>query len=395
MKTLQQATLALGILLGPLCNSATAQDYMEDLRGEGNPISTSGGKGDVYVRLNTSDESMKFGLLHTYHMKINLADTALKVTKLKKPDRACKTALQKYHKATMLGEAHGEQDLSTCVGASVTNAIYKDLGWGLYIKGKPSDGLATVFSEGEFNTGTRVSGYLLYKRTVIQKDYFAHAFWIVPSVAWQQDAFGLAHTANNGTYQFADTSLGSWDIGLSAVYKVYLGKEKNKPANSQLFRRNELFIGLSVTQAQPNNYGDLTKVELAQSTSRTDTVNGQPVVTTTEVKGQSSYGVGSLRQVSETRIRMNAAIIPEALDHRFAFNLFPSLNFREEQDMRFDVGFSVNVLAKGDRALAIGGFSMEMADVTNIAASNGPFLKRSFRFGLNAGLNIDGLFAKK
>lgn len=375
-------------LAHPKCS--IAQDYMEDLRGEGNPISFGAASGNVLFRLNTSDESIKFGFFRVHHLKYR--DETQKATTFDLTDAVCAEALRKIKELLLAGTQVAPGSYAACTAAGVTTASFMDIGWGFYAKAKSNDGIGEVFSSGKVAMGTRVSAYALLRNTRIEDDYFKRSWMVIPSVAWQENAYSLATTSPTGAYQFNDTSLGAWDFGVSALYKFYIG---NTDKAVRRLKSTEFFIGLSFTQAQPNDYGDLSRVSISQTSTRVDTVNGNPVTTVTQVKDKTTYAVGTVKQFSESRVRLNIALVPAAFERRMAFNLYPSFNFREGTDMRFDIGLSANLLEKGDRLLSIGGVTMELADVNNTANSTDPFWKRTFRFGVNAGLNIDGIISKK
>ncbi|MBL8002669.1 MAG: hypothetical protein JNL05_11985 [Flavobacteriales bacterium] len=379
------AVLAAALLVSPLW----AQDHYEDLRGDGNPMTLSTTHGDMFLRLNSADKSIKFGLFRQYHRKLTL-DGSTVVKRDRQLDDMCRKTLHRIDSLILRGEKVAPASYSVCSTVPVTNARFTDLGWGAYAKAKDVDGTATLFNEGAVNVGTRFSAYGLFRSTRIKEDRFKHSFLLTPSIAWERSTYSLANADTSGAYTFTDRTIDNLDLALAAQWRFFIGTPDDKGA-----KRTECFAGLSITRAQATNYTDLGKVTLSQSAYRTDTISGQVVTTATTVKAEQEYRTGSLLQYNELRIRLNMALLPALLDRRIAFNLYPSVNLREDEEARFDLGLGINLLQRGDRLLSIGGLAFELSDLTDTGDSDKPLLARGFRIGLHAGINLEGLFAKK
>jgi hypothetical protein len=379
-----------GLLASLVCMAPLwAQDYYEDLRGDGNPMTLSSTRGDLFLRLNTADKSIKFGLFRQYNFKVSLGSNDTIVQNVERKED-CKKALHKIDSLIVRGEKVAPASYSVCSTLKVTNARFTDIGWGAYAKAKDVEGTATLYNAGAVNVGTRFSGYGLFRRTLIKDDRIRHTLLLSPSVAWERSTYSLANADTNSTYTFTDRTIDNLDIGLAAQWRIFLGEPDAKGA-----RRTECFAGLSVTRAQTTNYSELGKITLSQTSFRTDTLNGQPVTTAAMVKAEKEYRSGALMQYDEWRVRLNMAILPALMDRRIAFNLYPSVNLREDKDPRFDLGLGINLLQRDDRLLSIGGLAFELSDLTDTGESDKPLFTRGFRIGLHAGINLEGLFAKK
>jgi hypothetical protein len=153
-------------------------------------------------------------------------------------------------------------------------------------------------------------------------------------------------------------------------------------------------LGGSITWGRLNNYDNLKKVELKESVVRVDSPINR-TLTTVEDKGYI-YGLGDFKEYRNTNYRVYATYIPYSLEYRAAIVFYPSIDANDlYKESLVNLGLGFHFLEKDNPSISTLGIIFELNDIGNSREKTDPFIKRSFRVGLTAALNVTSLIKKE
>lgn len=365
--------LLILLLVGSL--SVSAQDYFEDLRGNGNPISINVNKTfNISARLNIGDNSAKANFFKIWRLKEEYINRDTWID-----SNFADSTLNKIQFISNLGK---EEDFSESINFSpgVSSFRLTDLGLGSSMKGKIKEGLGTLFTKGGFTGESQLGIYGVWHRIKIMKDEHKHTIVISPFLNVNHSAYRLIPDSSM-SFATLDTTLGQLSYGVSFFRKSYINE------------KSQLILGFSLTKSRPNNWDDLDKAELKEVVVR----NEPPftnALTTVEDKGYI-YGLGMIDDYTNLNLRPHITYIPFALEYRVGLIFYPSIDFAKKYaEPLKNIGLGIHFLEKGNPTISNLGIFFELNDVTNAKEKTDPFLKRSFKVGLTTALNVTSLIKK-
>lgn len=316
------------------CQLATAQDYFEDIKGNGTPLSFNNTR-LFSSRINVGDNSIKANLFHQY--KVN-------------------------------EEGFDHPGLAR-------HKVF--IGWGLWFKTKTEDGLGALFNSGDFNPGFGSGAYLTFhKRTWSKNDEGTnYRSWILAfSANINYSQYRLYDASKSFSSQLYDTNFTGYTLGLSFLYRLHPN-------------RSNLYLGASCSINKVNNYGKLDKVEVKDDTAYTN--NGINRTAATVDDDGNVYGRGHYQVEHTVKLRFNTTYVPGSFDHQLGFLIYPSVDLSVEKSAaKFNIGFALSFLEKGSPTNNIAALMFELNDINNVNNSTKPFFKRSFSVGITASLNV-------
>lgn len=257
------------------------------------------------------------------------------------------------------------------------------LGWGISGKAGTINGLGTLFSYGDFSPTFSAGVYLAYSRKTWKPSGDGALFgnWaFILSGNFTTGNYNIYYPAATFSRQLIDTAFHALGVSLSFVDCIYKGED-------------DWYVGASVSVRRLNNYAFLTKVLIRDDTAY---ANGGPgggsggatrTVTFINLNGDT-YGVGPYWQYTDVNLRFNLSWVPAALQHQLAFIIYPSLSLSKPYHPVYHLGTSIAWLKAGSPSTPQAAVFFEMNDLGNAYGIPYPFLKRSFRAGVTASLNI-------
>lgn len=347
----------IGLLLA---GSASAQDYFDDLRGNGNPVSLNLNKTfNISARLNTGDgTSAKLNLFKMFHIKNNDGadiDSAEKVI---------------------------TEDFTNSAAASAPISTFRlfDVGLGTSLKGKTKDGLGDLFTKGNFGGESQWGLYGVVHKVKIANDHHKHTYVFSPFINFTYASYRVLPDTSV-SFKRIDTTMNRRNVGFSFFRQGYIRG------------RSQFIVGGSLTFSKLNNYDDLKKAELKEFVTRTDSIGH--TITTIEDKGYT-YAVGNIKEYKNTNLKVYCSLVPFSLEYRAALILYPSIDFNKlYSDPLYNVGLGVHFLEKGNPSISALGLFFELNDIDNSKQKTDPFIKRSFKIGITTALNITSLIKKE
>jgi hypothetical protein len=259
------------------------------------------------------------------------------------------------------------------------------LGWGISGKVSTINGLGTLFSYGDFSPSFLAGAYLSYSRKTWKPsgDGTVYGNWaFILSGNFTTCNYNIYNPTASFRQQLTDTAFHALGVSLSFVDCIYKGED-------------DLYAGSSVSVRRLNNYVWLTKVIVRDDTAYTTPGGGSGggnsgttrTVTYINLNGDT-YGVGPYLQYTDVNIRFNLSWVPAALQHHLAFIVYPSLDVSKAYSPAYNLGSSIAWLKAGSPSTPLAAVFFEVNDLNNAYGIPYPFLKRSFRAGVSASLNI-------
>lgn len=363
-------------MLGLPAYNCFAQDYFDDIKGNGNPISLNLAKTfNISARLNVGDNSAKANIFKMFHVQYkNGRVTGNKVT--------WTDATFPKDEANILNNLATPEDFSNSVAVAVPKSTFQliDLGFGGSVKGKVKDGLGNIFSKSQFSGESQFALYGVFHTVKIVEDIHKHTVVVSPFINFNYSAVRIISDTITVIHKF-DSTLKTTNYGISGFIKSYI-------------KQSQLITGLSITRSKQNNYDDLTKVELKEFATRSNPpINS--TITTIEDKGYT-YGLGQLKVYRNTNVKVYATYIPFSLEYRAAVIFYPSVDFNKlYKKPLYNTGLGFHFLEKGNPSISNLGIFFELLDMNNAKEKTDPFIKRSFKMGISAALNVTSLIKKE
>jgi hypothetical protein len=370
---MKRVILLISTILLLCIDSIYAQDYWEDLSGNGNPISLRAGEDwNVSARINAGDNSVKingFGLLRSQKVREDGKKGVIISDKLKE----CLSKL----------DNRGEEDF-TCSAhftKGVSNYVFNYNGLGLSIKGKTEDGIGSLFSKGQITPKTQLGLYYIFKSVKIENNLHQYTWVFSPFVNVNFASYQLVPSDSAYAFDKTEANITGFNAGISLFRQGYI-------------RANQIVLGGSYTFSRKNNYNDLDQVELKEYYIKNDTLGGQTQISKVNDNGYV-YGVGTIKEYNNSNLKIYASYLPEYFKYRVAFILYPSVDINDLYDNPlFNLGFGVHFMQKGNPGLSVAGVNFEFTDINNAKEKTDPFLKRSFKISISTALNVISLVRK-
>lgn len=361
-----------------------AQDYFDDLKGNGNPVSLNLKKNfNLSARLNIGDKSAKLGFFKIYRLNLKKKNS-MNVWEKIGLEHTKQNSFLKLVDLPRMNMKDSTEDFSGSGKTEVPKSSFKlnDLGFGLSVKGKTSDGIGNLFSKGSVSPETQLGLYGVYKNVKIKDDVHKYTFLVSPFFNYNFASYQVVRTDTTYKNQTSDTTLNGMNFGVSSFFKFYRNK------------KDQFIVGASITQSQLNNYDDLDKVEIKESTTKTDSSSGTVRTITTVNDNGYTYASGKIKQYWNTKIKCYLTYIPYQLDYRAALVVYPSVDINSLYAPVYNVGFGIHFLEKDNPTMSIAGVFFELNDIANAKNSKDPFMKHSFKIGVTAALNVTSLISK-
>lgn len=359
--------------LGLPAYNCFAQDYFDDIKGNGNPISLNLAKTfNISARLNVGDNSAKANIFKMFHVQY----------KSRSLTGEWKNTTFPQNEGDLLNNSTTPEDFSNSAAIAVPKSTFQlfDLGLGGSIKGKVKDGLGSIFSKSQFTGESQLALYGVLHTVKIVEDIHKHTVVVSPFINFNYSAVRIISDTITVINKF-DSTLKTTNYGISGFFKSYI-------------KQSQLITGLSITRSKQNNYDDLTKVELKEFVTRSNPLQNS-TITTVEDKGYT-YGLGKLKVYRNTNVKVYATYIPFSLEYRAAVIFYPSIDFNKLYKKPLNnMGLGFHFLEKGNPSISNLGIFFELLDMNNAKEKIDPFIKRSFKMGISAALNVTSLIKKE
>jgi hypothetical protein len=334
------------------CQCLRAQDYFEDVQGNGFPIlAFPNNRTLLSTRINIGDNSAKVNFFQFYPVSAPPA-------------------------------AAPQQDTGRNLGVSQPVppprvGKYADVGWGLFAKGKIESGLGNLFTSGDLVPGVTGGAYLALRQVNVKATETIFGGLIL-SATYSGSNYRFFNPKAEFTKQFSDTTYRGFQVGLSKFSILPVGLAKD----------NLLIVGGSVSVFRQNNYNKMAKAEI-----KTTTTYANPGGDTTRIATQVDdegylFAIGEYKQYVATRLRVHAAYLPASLKGRIGVLTYPSVELSASSAPKYNLGFGLQYLVEGSPLVSTGGLFVEFNDIDNAGNSNKKFINRSVSIGFTAALNI-------
>jgi hypothetical protein len=380
--------LSAVLTLSGCWQSLSAQDYFDDIRGSGNPISLNLSKTfNVSTRLNVGDNSLKANIFKLWRKKLVLAKAANRskydslISNFDSVPFECLNRLANQN--TKLGP--GDEDFSCSDYFTSGKSTFKlyDIGLGTSIKGKTKDGLGSLFTGARLAPEAQWGVYGVWHYVNVFQDEHKATWVVSPFLNFVFSEYRLLPDTGV-SYKKLDTIMNTVAYGLSVFRKSYINK------------KSQVILGASITRSKLNTWDKLSKVELKETRQRVEPSDGTTgTLTTVEDKGYT-YGLGMLQEYNNVNLRVHFSLLPYRLDYRVALVFYPSIDFNNQyDDPGYNLGFGIHFLEKGNPTMSVAGIFFELNDINNSKAKEETFLKRSFKVGVTTALNVTSLIKKE
>ena len=356
-----------------------AQDYYDDINGDGLPILKGSNGGLFGARLNVKYNSIKVNFF-TFLKSVYSYPGG-------------KEGQEPVSEGTVLPSIEEEP---------VPADKVKKWGVGLSIKAKTEQNIGSIFSAGVFSPGFQGGGYVV-RRTIHRISDKQDSKEKMKFSTFNTLVFSAQY--NSSTYRLYDNTLPFDKMKIDSAYNGYsfsVSFFTNKPVGRAYTysadrktkkyegRPNNLILGISGELALKNNYSKLQQYEIKDYlVSVTDPVTG--ITRTIQLADDEGYGYSknNYKEYLNFKIRPHINFIPGILNQTVGMIFYPSYDIIEKNKPRMNFGLGLHILEKDNPGISKVGIYFEFNDVSNGAeVKDKTFIERSFSVGIGAAFNM-------
>lgn len=340
-----------------------AQEYFDDLQGNGFPVILNPAGGNFNARLNVKDNSLKVSFFRFFKYTpvfsgvVSKADSSSQIT---------------IGAGTLLPSAPPQVTLPKYV---------KSTGAGFSIKGKTEQNIGSLFSGGIFSPGTVISGYLASRKTILNHPSGNTKIntWLI-SAQYSASSLRLFDTSRVFEEMKIDTAFNGFSGAITFFQATSIGKNKE----------DNLIWGASLEFATKSNYSTLKAYEIKDFEKQiTDPVTGS--TRTVQIADEDGYGYSSnnYRVKKYVTLRPHINYIPKFLNYRAGVIFYPSYVIVEKSKPRTNFELAFHILEKDMPSLSNLAIYFSLTDVFNgREIEDKTFMGRSFSVGIGASFNM-------